>query len=81
MKKIGFQDQDGVFSINVRQYLLADNISIVSWFLDSICVSLLLEIKVECGDEESEQDYDAYTVQITPDAEDAVADDEVTDAI
>ena len=39
------------------------------------------EIKVECGDEESEQDYNAYTVQITPDAEDAVADDEVTDAI
>ena len=40
------------------------------------------EIKIECGgDEESEQDYDAYTVQITPDAEDAVADDEVTDAI
>ena len=53
----------------------------MSWFLDSICVSFLLEIKVECGDEESEQDYDAYTVQITPDAEDAVADDEVTDAI
>ena len=39
------------------------------------------EIKVECGDEESEQDYSAYTVQITSDAEDAVADDEATDAI
>ena len=39
------------------------------------------EIKVECGEEESEQDYDAYTVQITPETEDAVADDEVTDAI
>ena len=39
------------------------------------------EIKVECGEEESEQDYDAYTVQITPETEDAVADEEVTDAI
>ena len=38
------------------------------------------EIKVECGDEESEQDYDAYTVQITPDAEDAIVNDEATDA-
>ena len=38
------------------------------------------EIKVECGEEESEQDYEAYTVQITPGTEDAVADEQVSDA-
>ena len=39
------------------------------------------EIKVECGEEENEQDYEAYTVEITPETEDAVADEEVADAI
>ena len=39
------------------------------------------EIKIECGgDEESEQDYEAYTVQITPRTEDAVADDYLSEA-
>ena len=39
------------------------------------------EIKIECGgDEGSEQDYEAYTVQITPRTEDAVADDHLSEA-
>ena len=39
------------------------------------------EIKIECGgDEGSEQDYEAYTVQITPRTEDAAADDHLSEA-
>merc|ERR1712242_492080 len=38
------------------------------------------EIKVECGEEDNEQDYSALTYQITSDAEDAAEDDNKTDA-
>merc|ERR1712242_400785 len=38
------------------------------------------EIKIECGDEDDEQDFSSLTYQITSDAEDAAEDDDKKDA-